>query len=90
MSPYKIELEITKILEAGDCPIGHKVGDKFSYPEDIGKLCPAALNSIYPYIRIMESGGSYPWFEEPNSQSFCCPDYKRPVVFKISRTEIES
>jgi len=47
--------------------------------------CPAGHNSIYPYIRVIESGGSYPFFEEPDSHSACCPDYKRPVVFKISR-----
>jgi len=75
----KVTIEITDILEE------HKIGETFKYPEDVGKLCPAALNSIYPYIRVMESGGSYPFFEGPNAHSACCPDYKRPVVFKISR-----
>ncbi|MFA9496429.1 MAG: TIGR04076 family protein [Candidatus Bathyarchaeota archaeon] len=81
----KVSIEITNILEEGTCPVGHKIGEKFSYPEDIGKLCPAALNSIYPLIGVMESGGSKPYFDEPNAHSACCPDYKRPVVFKISR-----
>ena len=62
-----------------------KIGEKFDYPEDMGKICPAAFNSIYPYIRMIESGGSMPFFDEPNAHSACCPDYKRPVVFKISR-----
>ncbi len=81
----KVSIEITDILEEGTCPAGHKVGETFKYPEDIGKLCPAALNSIYPLIGVMESGGSKPYFDEPNAHSACCPDYKRPVVFKISR-----
>ncbi|MBQ04829.1 TIGR04076 family protein [Candidatus Bathyarchaeota archaeon] len=85
----KVSVEITDILEEGWCPLDHKIGETFNYPEDIGKLCPAALNSIYPYLRILESGGSYEYFETPNSHSACCPDYKRPVVFKISREASE-
>ncbi|MFX0173711.1 MAG: TIGR04076 family protein [Candidatus Hodarchaeota archaeon] len=88
MTNYKITLEITKILEEGKCPRGHEVGEKFIYPEDIGKICPSAFHSIYPNIRVMASGGSFPWFETPNSTSNCCTDYKRPVVFKISREEV--
>ncbi len=81
----KVSIEITDILEEGVCPAGHKIGEKFEYPEDMGKICPAAFNSIYPYIRMIGSGGSMPFFDEPNAHSACCPDYKRPVVFKISR-----
>ena len=81
----KVTIEITDILEEGKCPDGHKIGDTFEYPEDRGKICPAAFHTIYPYTRVMESGGSYPFFEEPDAHYTCCPDYKRPVVFKISR-----
>jgi uncharacterized repeat protein (TIGR04076 family) len=81
----KVSIEITNILEEGTCPAGHKIGETFEYPEDMGKICPAAFNSIYPYIRVMESGGAFPFFEEPDAHSVCCPDYKRPVVFRISR-----
>ena len=88
MAKYKVSIEIVDILGDGKCPIRHRIGDKFEYPEDKGKICSSAFNSIYPYIRVMESGGSYPWFEETNAHSFCCSDYKRPVVFKISRREV--
>ncbi len=88
MSKYKVSMEIVDILGEGKCPSGHRVGEKFVYPEDRGKICPAAFNSIYPYIRVMESGGSFPFFDEHNAHSVCCSDYKRPVVFKISRKEV--
>ena len=84
----QVTIEITDILEEGICPRGHKIGETFEYPEDRGKICPAAFNSIYPYIRVMESGGAYPYFDEPDAHSYCCPDYLRPVVFKISRKEV--
>ncbi len=63
----KVSIEITAMLEEGTCPQGHKLGDTFEYPEDMGKICPAAFNSIYPYIRVIESGGSFPFFDEPNA-----------------------
>ena len=87
MTKYEITLEVTKILEEGVCPVGHKVGDTFKYPEDLGKLCPAAYHSITPYIRIMESGGGFPFFDSANSHQACCPDYLRPVIVKITRNE---
>ena len=84
--PNKVTIAIVDILEEGKCPAGHKIGEKFEYPEDRGKICAAAYHSIYPYIRILESGGSYPFFEdEGNTHSACCPDYLRPVVFKMTR-----
>jgi uncharacterized repeat protein (TIGR04076 family) len=88
MTKYKVSAEIVNILEEGTCPAGHQIGEKFEYPDDVGKICPAAFHSIYPYIRIIQSGGYFPYFDEPNAHSACCPDYKRPVVFKISRQEI--
>lgn len=87
MKNYKINLKITDIMGDGKCPRGHNVGDEFSFPEDLGKLCQSAYNSIYPTIRVMQSGGSFPWFKDPNTHERCCPDPKRPVVIQISREE---
>lgn len=86
MPNKKIKLEITGILGDGKCPRGHAIGDKFDYPEDCGKICSSALHSIFPTIRVIASGGSFPWFDsdKPNEWSRCCPDPKRPVVFTIT------
>ncbi len=88
MTNYEIKLKITDILGDGTCPRGHKVGEVFSFPEDIGKLCQSAYHSIYPTIRVMQSGGSFPWFKDRNTHSRCCPDPKRPVIIEISRDVI--
>lgn len=50
MSSFKVFIEITDILEEGNCPLGHVIGETFLYPEDRGKICATAFNSIYPYI----------------------------------------
>ena len=37
----EILIEINNILTEGKCSNGHKVGDKFDYKKDRGKICPA-------------------------------------------------
>lgn len=87
MVNYEIKLEITDILGESRCPGGHKIGEVFVYPEDRGKIGPSAFHALFPTIRVMQSGGKIPWFDTPDNHSNCCPDYKCPVVFKISRKE---
>ncbi|MHA2224527.1 MAG: TIGR04076 family protein [Candidatus Hodarchaeales archaeon] len=82
-----IKLEITDILGDGNCPQGHKIGDTFNYPEECGKICSSALHSIYPTIQVISSGGHFPWFKKTDEWERCCPDPKRPVVFKITGIE---
>ncbi|MHA2224373.1 MAG: TIGR04076 family protein [Candidatus Hodarchaeales archaeon] len=83
----EISIEIDNILTEGECSNGHKKGDKFDYKKDRGRICSAAMNVLYPYILGLQSGGSFPWEDDPNSITLCCPDYKNPVVFKITRTK---
>ncbi|MCE7743263.1 MAG: TIGR04076 family protein [Candidatus Heimdallarchaeota archaeon] len=81
----KVTIEVVDIQEAGTCNFGHKVGDKFSYPEDRGNICSAAFHVIYPYAMAIRMGASFPWEEESETVTICCPDYKNPVVFKITK-----
>ncbi len=81
----KVTIEIVDILLTGKCNYGHKIGDKFDYPSEKGKICTAALHSLYPYALSIQIGGSFHWEEDPDSITVCCPDYKNPVVFKITR-----
>jgi len=89
MSGYAVSIEIVEIRGDGRCPEGHHVGERFDYPRDRGKLCEGAMHSLTPFLWVLDSGGSYSWFEnEGNSYTACCPDPKRPVVFKMTRSEI--
>ena len=83
----KIKIEIVNILEAGTCNFGHKVGDIFVYPDDKGKLCSYAWHSLFPYLTSLQNGASFPWEDDPDSITLCCPDYKNPVVFNLTRVE---
>ncbi|MFW9807438.1 MAG: hypothetical protein ACFFFK_11985 [Candidatus Thorarchaeota archaeon] len=52
----EIELEI---FESG-C-VKHKVGDKFKYPEDNGKMCNWLVDSDSHMIRVLQYGGKLGW-----------------------------
>ena len=78
-------IEVVDILEAGICNYGHEIGDKFEYPKERGKICSAAFHAIYPYALGINMGACFPWEEDKESITVCCPDYKNPVVFKITR-----
>jgi len=47
------------------CGVGDKqayqVGQRFRYPEDLGKLCPWLVDSLTGVIRALEHGGTLPW-----------------------------
>jgi uncharacterized repeat protein (TIGR04076 family) len=85
----RVEIRIARILEKGECPFGHKVGDEFIYPEDRGRICASAMHSIFPAIRVLQFGGSFPWEGDPDRAVVCCPDARNPVVFDLKRVEAE-
>ena len=90
MPRYKVKIEVIDILGTGNCSMNQKVGDTFNYPEDRGKMCPSSFYTLYPWIMVMLSGGSFGG--EGDGTDFMtsgCPDYRHQVVYKISRTPVE-
>jgi uncharacterized repeat protein (TIGR04076 family) len=92
----EIELEI---IESG-CN-RHKVGDKYKYPEDIGKLCNWLIDSASHMIRVLQYGGRLGWSYEGTpyekiinkdgvtTEFVRCPDPTTAgVVLKIIATEM--
>lgn len=94
---YKIDIEIYEAREDTWC---HKKGDKFKYPQDIGKICPWLMASMHDFIRILEFGGTLRWKYEdtpyekvidPNgvtTEYIRCPDPTADLVAKITRTAV--
>ncbi len=39
----------------------YQVGQKFRYPEEMGKVCPWLLDSMTGMIRVLKYGGTLPW-----------------------------
>jgi uncharacterized repeat protein (TIGR04076 family) len=94
---YEIELEV---FEGTGCKI-HKIGERFKYPEDIGRICPWLLDSLNSMIRVLQFEGHLPWkytgtnYEkeldnELTTEFVRCPDpTKGGIVMKIVRKKIE-
>jgi hypothetical protein len=39
----------------------YDLGARFTYPDDLGKLCPWLVDSLTGVVRALESGGTLPW-----------------------------
>lgn len=92
---YEIKIEIYEAREDTWC---HKKGDKFKYPEDIGKICPWLLSSMHDFIILLNRGVTLNWkysgtpYEkviDPDgitTEFVRCPDPTANLVVKITRT----
>lgn len=94
---YKLEIEIFEARPDTWC---HKKGDKFSYPEDIGKVCPWLLGSLHDFLILLQKGVTLPWRYENTpyakvidpegvtTEYVRCPDPTSNLVAKIVRTRV--
>ena len=45
----------------GDGQQSYQVGQRFTYPEDLGALCPWLLDSLHGVIHVLRLGGTLGW-----------------------------
>ena len=95
---YKIEIDIYEARKDSWC---HKKGEKFKYPEDIGKICPWLLSSMHDFIIVPQRGATLGWKYEGTpyekvidpdgitTEYVRCPDPTADLVAKITRTKVE-
>ena len=55
---FNIEIEIYEVREDIQC---HRKGEKFKYPDDMGKLCPWLRTSLHDFLRLMENDVTLTW-----------------------------
>ncbi len=94
---YKFEVEIYEARKDTWC---HKKGEKFKYPDEMGKICPWLMGSMRDFIRIMEQGVNLRWKYENTpyekvldadgitTEYVRCPDPTANLVVKITRTVV--
>jgi uncharacterized repeat protein (TIGR04076 family) len=94
---YKIDIEIYEARPDSWC---HKKGDTFSYPADMGKICPWLQSSMHDFLILLAQGATLPWKYEgtpyekiidPNgvtTEYVRCPDPTSNLVAKVTRTRI--
>jgi uncharacterized repeat protein (TIGR04076 family) len=94
MVKYSVEVEV---VEGEKCH-AHRLGDKFAYPDESGKMCPWLLDSVGPAARVLLFGGNLPWryegtpyqkemdLEGVTTEYMRCPDpTDAGIVVRITR-----
>ena len=86
----RYEVAVRVVSQKGECALGHKVGDEFvisrTTPEGV---CLSAFNSLFPAMRTLMFGGTFPWSQDPDVATAACPDAANPVVFELRRIQPE-
>jgi uncharacterized repeat protein (TIGR04076 family) len=83
-----VRIEIVRILERGECPMGHEVGQVWVVSDGHlpDGMCGSAWHSIQPFVTSVRFGGTFPWSGEREIE-LSCPDAANPVVFRVSPVE---
>jgi uncharacterized repeat protein (TIGR04076 family) len=80
------EVSATVISQKGTCALGHQVGNKFRMADKTpAGICPWAFYALFPFISVLQFGGSFPWEEDKDKATVACPDPSNPVVFELKR-----
>lgn len=77
--PRKYQVSIKVFQLEAKCLKGHKEGEEFEFNQDNkNELCPAAFDSIYPFIYAYKSSKKI-----PKGCSLCCQDHLTNIVFNL-------
>ena len=78
-----VKAKIVRIMGAGSCPMGLKVGDEFELGATTPKgMCSWAYNAMLPFVTVLRFDGRFPW-QESDTIEVCCPDANNAVVFEL-------
>ncbi len=81
---YKSSIEV--VSQKGECALEHKVGDRWVVDRKTPEgMCLSAFNALFPSLRVLMFGGSFPWEDDPDVTTVACPDATNPVVFELRR-----
>ncbi|MFX1446241.1 MAG: TIGR04076 family protein [Promethearchaeota archaeon] len=83
---YKIIGTIKSVK--GFCTAGHKMGDQIELSgHETGGLCGFFYHDIFPYIIMLQFGGSFPekWVSDPDIVELECMDRFNVVKIELRR-----
>ena len=80
------DIRVTVVSIKGHCNAAHKVGDQWTVSgKTTDGICLAAFNALYPNLRCLQFGGTFPWGSDADTSVVACPDAENPVVFELKR-----
>lgn len=78
------DVTIEVVSQKGHCAHGHKVGDVFVCDgKTPAGMCASAFAVVYPTVRALAAGGTFPWANQDGSVDLACPDFANPIVFRV-------
>ena len=81
---YKVSIRV--VSQKGTCALEHKVGDHWIVDKKTPEgICLSAFDTLFPSLRVLMFGGSFPWESDPDVTTVACPDAANPVVFELRR-----
>jgi uncharacterized repeat protein (TIGR04076 family) len=86
MESKEYEVVIKLVGNKKTCHSGHKIGDEwvFDYLTPPG-MCSLAYNALYPIALALRFGATFPWEEDPDVVTICCPDADVSNCFELRR-----
>ena len=80
------KVRVRVVNQKGTCALGHQVGDQWVITDKTPEgICLSAFDVLYPNLRVLGFGGSFPWEADPDVSTLVCPDPANPVVFELRR-----
>ncbi len=84
---YYQEVTVTEVT--GECPYGHKKGDRFKVTTmNSDGICGSLLKSIFLPVTVLHYGGSLVWEDDPEGTRGSCPEAGK-VQVALKRVERE-
>jgi uncharacterized repeat protein (TIGR04076 family) len=69
----------------GTCNAGHKAGDTIDVSARCtGGMCGYLYHAAFPYILMLQFGGSFPW-DDANEVELTCPDGRNLLTLRVRR-----
>ena len=80
---------IAKVIETkADCTIGMKPGDEFELStHKCGDFCGLFYHNIAGWVKVLQFGGAFPAFEDPDVQIWECPNAGNRVKIELRRVK---
>ena len=77
MRRYDMDIEVYEVGPQTRC---HKKGEKFKWPQDIGKVCHWLASALDPVCTSLNAGATFPWKYPMNLARF--PELSRHSMWK--------
>ncbi len=78
---------VAKVIDMqSGCTIGMKPGDEFELSlHKCGEFCGYFYHNIMGWVKTLQFGGAFPLGEDPDVQTWVCPNPKNQVKVELRR-----